>query len=164
MQFSAILINTIWHVSDISRHYRHFHHKIWWVLTLNKLLPRVRKYRANHETTVSQDVSSSSTCHCVIHSLSEPLDAFLMLSIAKAPKGCGLVRVMESSVPPSQFALCSLSSVRRHPPNSLPLKVFQEAMATCSFAAFTHSSNEKLKFCSQFHVQRETHNITSSHA
>ena len=49
-------------------------------------------------------------------------------------------------------------------PNTLPLKVFQEAVATCSFAAFNLSSHEKLKFCSQFRVQRDAHNITSSHA
>ena len=56
---------------------------------------------------------------------------------------------------------CQVSDVT---PNSLPLKVFQEAVATCSFGAFNLSSHEKLKFCSQFQVQREAHTIISSHA
>lgn len=56
---------------------------------------------------------------------------------------------------------CQVSDVT---PNSLPLKVFQEAVATCSFSAFNLSSHEKHKFCSQFQVQREVHSTVSSHA
>jgi hypothetical protein len=93
-QISTAAFCIIKHVSEISSHYRCFSHKIWRVFMFSTLDHRVRKKCAYHETTVSQDIGSSSTCHCVIHSLSEPSDVFLMLSIVSLLKGCGLVRAM----------------------------------------------------------------------